>query len=100
MSPNAVSRDEVLHELRNVKEEFKVRYGVTRIGIFGSVARSEIKTDSDVDVVVEMKPNLFLRVGLKAELESRFGKSVDVVRYRQGMNCHLKARIDRDALYV
>ncbi|MBW2196033.1 MAG: nucleotidyltransferase domain-containing protein [Deltaproteobacteria bacterium] len=100
MSPNAISRDEVFRELRHVKEELKVRYGVTRIGIFGSVARSEIKTDSDVDVVVEMKPNLFMRAGLKAELESRFGKSVDVVRYRQGMNRHLKARIDRDALYV
>lgn len=100
MSLNAMSRDEILRELRHMKEEFKVRYGVTRIGIFGSVARSEIKTDGDVDVVVEMKPNLFMRAGLKAELESRFGKSVDVVRYRKGINRHLKARIDRDALYI
>jgi len=100
MSLNVMSRDEVLRELRRMKEEYKLRYGVTRIGIFGSVARSEIKTDSDVDVVVEMKPNLFMRASLKADLESRFGKSVDVVRYRQGMNRYLKARIDRDALYV
>jgi len=64
------------------------------------VARSETKTASDVDVIVEMKPNLFMRAGLKAELESRFGKSVDVVRYRKGMSPYLKARIDRDALYV
>jgi predicted nucleotidyltransferase len=95
-----MSRDEVLRELRHMKDEFKERYGVTRIGIFGSVARSEIKTDSDVDVVVEMKPNLFMRASLKAELESHFGKSVDVVRYRKSMNRYLKARIDRDALYV
>ncbi len=100
MSPSDISRDEVLRELRHMKEELKVRYGVTRIGIFGSVARNETKTDSDVDVVVEMKPNLFMRAVLKAELESRLGKSVDVVRYRQGMNRYLKARIDRDALYV
>ena len=83
-----------------MKTEFKDRYGVTRIGIFGSVARSATKTDSDVDVVVEMKPNLFMRAALKAELESCLGRSVDVVRYRQGMNRYLKARIDRDALYV
>jgi predicted nucleotidyltransferase len=100
MSLHAMSRDEILRELRHMKEDVRVRYGVTRIGIFGSVARSETKAASDVDVVVEMKPNLFMRAGLKAELESRFGKSVDVVRYRQGMNRYLKARIDRDALYV
>jgi predicted nucleotidyltransferase len=100
MSLNAMSRDEVLRELRHMKEEFKTRYGVTRIGIFGSVARSEIRTESDVDVVVEMKPSLFMRASLKAELESLFGKSVDIVRYREGMNRYLKARIDRDALYV
>jgi len=97
---HAMSRDEFLCELRHMKEKFKFRYGVTRSGIFGSVARSETKTASDVDVVVEMKPNLFMRAGLKAELESRFGKSVDVVRYRQVMNRYLKARIDRNALYV
>ena len=100
MSLDTMSREEILRELRLMKAEFKDRYGVTRIGIFGSVARSEIKSDSDVDVVVEMKPNLFMRASLKAELESRFGKSVDVIRYREGMNRYLKARIDRDALYV
>lgn len=100
MSLENMSRDEILRELRLMKAEFKDRYGVTRIGIFGSVARSEIKSDSDVDVVVEMKPNLFMRASLKAELESLFGKQVDVIRYREGMNRYLKARIDRDALYV
>ena len=95
-----MSREEILRELRLRKAEFKNRYGVTRIGIFGSVARSQTKSDSDVDIVVEMKPNLFMRAGLKAELESRFGKPVDVIRYREGMNHYLKARIDTDALYA
>ena len=35
-------------------------YGITKIGIFGSVARNEQTEDSDVDVCVEMKkPDLF-----------------------------------------
>jgi len=53
-----------------------------------------------VDIVVEMEPNLFLRAGLKAELTSRLGKPVDVVRYRQGMNERLKRRIDQEACYA
>ena len=38
-------------------------YGITKIGIFGSVARNEQTEDSDVDVCVEMKrPDLFTMV--------------------------------------
>jgi len=100
MRANSLSRDDILHQLRLLKEQLQVRYGVTRIGVFGSVARNEANSDSDVDIVVEMTPNLFMRAALKAELESRLGKSVDVVRYRQGMNNYLRKRIDREALYV
>ncbi|MEW6291410.1 MAG: nucleotidyltransferase domain-containing protein, partial [Thermodesulfobacteriota bacterium] len=41
-----------------MKEQLQVRYGVTRIGVFGSVARGEASAESDVDIVVEMEPNL------------------------------------------
>lgn len=94
------SREIILRELQRLKPDFERRYGVTRIGIFGSCARNEIREDSDIDVVVEMKPDLIKRVSLKAELESFFGKKIDVVRYRRGMNGFLKKRIDKEALYV
>jgi predicted nucleotidyltransferase len=100
MSPNALSREDVFHVLRLMKEQLQVRYGVTRIGVFGSVARGEASSESDVDIVVEMEPNLFLRADLKAELTLRLGRPVDVVRYRQGMNSRLKRRIDHEAHYV
>jgi hypothetical protein len=47
-----------------------------------------------------MQPDLIKRATLKAELESIFGKRIDVVRYRSGMNGFLKKRIDEDAFYV
>lgn len=100
MNVNVVSKDDVLQELRRLKKDLEARYGVTRIGVFGSIARDEASTGSDVDVVVEMRPNLFMRAALKAELESRFGRPVDVIRYRHGMNAHLKRRIDREAHYA
>jgi predicted nucleotidyltransferase len=76
------------------------RYGVTRLGIFGSVARDEATYKSDVDVVVEMAPDLFGRVSLKEELETILVAKVDLVRYWRRMNHYLKSRIDRDAHYV
>ena len=36
-------------------------YGITKIGIFGSVARNEQTEDSDVDVCVEMKSPTYLQ---------------------------------------
>jgi predicted nucleotidyltransferase len=100
MNGKALSMDDVIHELRNMKEQLRARYRVTRIGVFGSLARGEAGAESDVDIVVEMEPNLFLRAGLKAELTSRLGRPVDVIRYREGMNSHLKRRIDREVCYV
>ncbi|MFM8310132.1 MAG: nucleotidyltransferase family protein, partial [Microcystis aeruginosa] len=68
--------------------------------IFGSVAREETRPTSDIDIVVYMPPDLLKRVRLKAELENLFGREVDVIRYRDSLNPYLKARIDREAIYV
>ena len=82
------------------EQEFEERYGITRLGIFGSVARDEAVDSSDVDVVVEMAPDMFARVKLKEELETILSAKVDVVRYWRRMNLDLKNRIDREAYYV
>ena len=95
-----MTKNEILKQLRTVKTELAERYAMTQIGIFGSVARNEDRQTSDIDIVVHMSPNLLKRVRLKAELENLFGKKVDVIRYRNSMNPYLKARIDRDVIYV
>ena len=61
-------REAALKLLREHKQELKERYGITRLGIFGSVARDEAADESDVDMVVEMAPDLFGRVSIKEEL--------------------------------
>ena len=101
MSNNVLNRESVLAELRNHRSEFKRLYGVTKIGVFGSAARNEIRSNSDIDVVVEMQePDLFHMVHIKETLEKDFHRPVDVIRYRKAMNPYLKARIDREAYYV
>ena len=76
-------------------------YGITKIGIFGSVDRNEQTEDSDVDVCVEMKkPDLFTMVHIKEELQELFGKPVDIVRLRKNMNPMLLKQIKRDGIYA
>ena len=48
-------RTEILQLLSNYKPVAKKKYGLTRIGIFGSVARGEQTEQSDVDVCYEGK---------------------------------------------
>lgn len=97
----AMNREIVLQILRTYKEEVGARYGITALGVFGSVARGQATEDSDVDVVIKTNtPNLLVLSRVRLELEERIVRHVDVVHYRERMNPFLKDRIDRDALYV
>jgi predicted nucleotidyltransferase len=101
MNESKLSREAVLRELRNYRAQFERLYGVTKIGVFGSIARDELRENSDIDVVVEMRePDLFYMVHIKETLEKDFQRPVDVIRYRNTMNRFLKARIDREARYA
>jgi hypothetical protein len=101
MNKRVLSRDTALADLRKRQAEFERLYGVTKIGIFGSLARGETREGSDVDVVVEMRrPDLFYVVHIKETLEKDFQRPVDIIRYRRTMNPRLKARIDREARYA
>ena len=95
-----MQRDEILNILSTHKQELATKYGVTRLGIFGSVARNEATEASDVDVIVEMPPDLFQMVHMKEELEQILATSVDLIRYQKYLNALLKRRIDNEAIYV
>lgn len=95
-----IEKNKILATLNDLKPELIHQYGVSKIGIFGSVARDENQPDSDLDIVVHMKPDILKRIKLKNDLENRFDLDIDLIRYWYGMNPYLKARIDREAIYV
>jgi predicted nucleotidyltransferase len=51
-------------------------------------------------VVRILRPDLFMLVGIKNDLEERFHRPVDIVTYWKSMNQFLKKRIDREVLYA
>ena len=66
-----------------------------------TAARDEMTAESDIDIVVELgKTDLFYLIGIKQELEEKFNRKVDIIRYRDDMNAFLKNRIDKEAVYV
>ena len=98
MIPN---QNRILDILREAAPDLLAKYGVTRIGIFGSVARNQSTAESDVDIVYEMRrPNLFTVVHLQAELERMLHFPVDLVRLGKRLPPLMKKRIDQEGIYV
>lgn len=96
-----MDRKDVIRILRNYKKEISEQYDIARIGIFGSMARDEATDESDVDAVISVsEPDFFMLAGIKNDLEERFSKSVDIIRYKNTMNPYLKDKIDREAIYA
>jgi len=101
MNNKSINLEYVLDVLKEHKNNFEHNFGVTAIGVFGSVAKGKATPKSDVDIVIKMKkPDLFYMVHIKEELEEYYQTKVDVVHYREKMNSFLKKRIDMEAVYV
>lgn len=68
---------------RETLQEILDRYGATNPRLFGSVARGEANAKSDLDILVDLLPelgNVLLRVaGIAEELSDMLGRRVDVV---------------------
>ena len=98
---NMKDKTEILQLLKRYKTTAQKKYGMTKIGIFGSVARGEQREDSDVDVCYEGEAPSFLTLDMiQSELEDLLGSKVDIVRVRDNMNCLLRQRILREGIYV
>ncbi len=96
-----MTRSEIMHILKQYKDENAEKYGINNIEIFGSYSRDLATDESDIDIVIEtQEPDMYQLVHIKEELERLFNKSVDIIRKREKMNPFLKKRIEKDAQYV
>mgnify|MGYP001616301864 FL=1 len=62
------------------------KWKITELALFGSVLREDFRPDSDVDVLVTFSPDsdwgIEHLLDMKEELESLFGRAVDLVEKR------------------
>jgi predicted nucleotidyltransferase len=92
---------EYVRLLREFKQQHAAEYGITRMGIFGSIARGEQKEDSDIDIYYEGQvKGLKSLVGLPLALEEFLGIRVDVVRKHNNLHPNFIQRITREVIYV
>lgn len=78
-----------------------MEYGIKSLSLFGSTARGEQNTDSDIDLFVDTQtPNPFKLMDAKEFLEQKMGTPVDIVRNHQHLNPRLRKRIEKDAVII
>lgn len=78
------TKGEILDFLTRNKQYFRDRFGVIKIGLFGSYAKDEQTELSDIDLIVEFEnntPNLFdIKTELKTLIGEKFNVRVDIAR--------------------
>ena len=96
-----MSRLEVLSTLRAQQAALHARFGVTRLTLFGSVARDEAGPDSDVDLLVEFdRPiGLFRFLELQNHLEDLLRCGVDLGT-PQSLKPRIRDRVLAEAVSV
>jgi len=88
-------------EMRRRREDVLAiagRHGVSRIRLFGSVARGEERPDSDIDLLIDLddKHGFGDYLGFIEELERMFARRVEIVIDRS-LSPHLRPFIDKEA---
>ena len=94
-----MSTNERLKSKRDDILRLAARYGAYNVRIFGSVARGEDDADSDVDVLVDVRPGTSLLDlgGLLVELEELLQRRVDVVTTK-GLRSRIRERVMKEAV--
>lgn len=96
-----VTREQVISSLRTHAGELH-RYGVSRLYLFGSVAREEARADSDVDLFFDTDNPKFSLIEL-ADVQQRISTILGIdadVMTRGSLHPQLRPRIEADALRV
>jgi len=97
-----MTSDAVLAILRAHEDSLR-RQGVTRVALFGSIARGEGGPDSDLDIMVEIDPSteidLYDYVGITQYIADLFPATVDVSD-RAMLIETVRETADQDAMYA
>ena len=101
MKVNILDKNSIQETLKNLKVDIN-SFGVETIHIFGSVARNDAKSSSDLDVLVKFKPrkkNYDNFMNLTFFLEDVFGVKVDLITI-DSINGSFKKSVEEDSILI
>jgi predicted nucleotidyltransferase len=97
------TRDQILNFLAQNKKLFRDKFHIVRIGLFGSYARGDQNSDSDLDLLVEFEDNTQDLYDLKLQIKDFFktslGIEVDICREKY-IKARIKSSILKETVYA
>lgn len=100
METKNLTKESILHFLREHKDLFKKEFDVDEIMLFGSYSRDEETEDSDIDILIDTEKKSFdNRFRLKELLEKEFNKKVDLL-YRDSVRRFIMRTIKDELIYA
>jgi predicted nucleotidyltransferase len=85
-------------EIEQIILDYFKTFDLQRLGIFGSFARDEQNSKSDIDLLVKFKdtPSLLQLIKIENDLSKKLGFKVDLITEGSIKNKRIKAQIKQD----
>lgn len=96
-----MTKDDILHLLRQHSPVLAQRFGVTSLALYGYFARDQATEGSDVDILVrfEPRPDWKRYFGVQFYLEDLLGRRVDLAMDGE-LRPEILPYVERDLTYV
>jgi len=96
------SKEEIIGYLKRNKTFLYDRFGVIRMGVFGSVVRGDQTGSSDIDMIVDIekgRKNIHSFLQLKRFLEKELEKKIDL-GFEHSLKPIVRDKIKEQIIYV
>lgn len=95
------NKEDIIQILKDEKNLLNDQFGVLSIGLFGSYAKGVQNSESDIDIMVELKePRYEFIAGLQIYLEQKFEKRIELIRKRKNLSDSFVKSIENNIIYV
>lgn len=93
--------DKIIELLKKEKQFLAEKFGVEELGVFGSVARGNATSDSDIDILVSInKKTLHNYIALVEYLQGILKRKIDLVTKHKFLSARFTEAIKKDIIYV
>ncbi|MEI6507022.1 MAG: nucleotidyltransferase domain-containing protein [Bacteroidota bacterium] len=96
-----MSSKDIINFLKHEKQNLNKQFGVVDIAVFGSFAKNENVSSSDVDILVEFDKVSFDKyIKLKIFLENKLAANIDLIRKGPHLSSDFLSSIEKDLIYA
>ena len=103
MDKTVLTKDDILSVLRQQEDVLHKQFSVKTIGIFGSFARNEATTQSDIDFLIDFEEGNFDYYSIVRDLRdflgAKFHRNIDIA-FRKSLKPFFRDAILKQAIYA